>query len=59
MADWDVIAKQRLSEDWATLRGRLSAAEPGDAFARWNSSTRIPARSPSCWRWCASASRAA
>ena len=21
MADWDVIAKQRLTEDWATLRG--------------------------------------
>ena len=31
MADWDVIAKQRLTEDWATLRVRLSSAQSGDA----------------------------
>ena len=31
MADWDVIAKQRLTEDWAHAARGLPAAEPGDA----------------------------
>ena len=34
MADWDVIAKQRLTEDWVHDALRLPSAQPGDATHR-------------------------
>ena len=33
MADWDVIAKQRLTEDWATLRASYLPLNQADDVA--------------------------
>lgn len=57
MADWDVIAKQRLTEDWATLRA---------AYLPLNQAMRRTvefldkgaAPSTSCSPWCVNASKA-